>query len=250
MQQELSANLSLLNINQKSTEFILIQLGKRLDPDFKHINRVDLNLKLSKLLNQLGFKIRKSDLDVKPRLDKIILEITNLLLEREIEALIAQDSNQADISDNNQSITTVKVDENLIDAREYPTNPSLEDLESLRNEIDLEQNEYETVKLRLKELIESTGNVDIQEIMESIEGLNAELNTLESKLEFWQEWYEFGSKCERIDYAKYTKLVLDGANLELDLEPNSICNNVDIYKRGILDVELYLDAFIKVYSSL
>ena len=234
MQHEIVQNLILLSVPLKPTEQTLTHLAKRLNPDFKSINRIDLNLKLSKLLNELGFKIRKSDFDVKPRLDKIILDITNYLLKLEIDRIESE---------------TVILDAGSEDSMDQSTINS-EDLSILMNDIEQEQQEFENLKLRFETLIKECQVPDSEPILDNLDELQLEYDELNLNLEYWTNWFEFAKNCEHIDYDKYKQLILDGKDYELNLDNNSICNNVDIYKGGTLDVDMYLQEFVRIYSRI
>ena len=221
MQQELENLKSALNIPDLS------ELLKRLSPSTLFANKIDLNMKLYLVIQKMGIKVRKSDFNVKPRLDSITLQVLNSIMLQEIRLLENELGIDSPMLNENCSSTL-----NAIENFNIPDTVTDDDLRKINNELQLEQQEYEKAKKRLMDIINTeTSN----EILEDLEALNNELSGLHLELEYWNQ-LDF----KPINYLEYERLALDGGDYDLDL---------NVYDKGILSVEMYLDLFLKVFDE-
>ena len=221
MQQELENLKSALKIPDLS------ELLKRLSPSTLFTNKIDLNMKLYLVIQKMGIKVRKSDFNVKPRLDSITLQVLNSIMLQEIRLL-----------ENELGIDSIIINEHCsstfsaIENNDIPDTVTDDDLRMIKVELQIEQEEYEKAKKRLMDIINTeTSN----EILQDLETLNTDLNGLLLELEYWNQ-LDF----KPINYLEYERLVLDGGDYDLDL---------NVYDKGILSVEMYLDLFLKVFDE-
>jgi hypothetical protein len=92
------------------------------------------------------------------------------------------------------------------------------------------------------------------EVQSEVKLLEAEYNSLKEFEKEWNGFREFAEKCEPIDLDLYESMTLDGKALEFEIQDDndriwSEIDAFDIYSDGVVDLDLYLDTFSRLYKA-